>query len=204
MKPLDEAKSIESVMGVNLGIPNSTGIMVFNAENVITAYESEAKEILRRCGYPLTLEELWKRKEELLPDLANGKGLSQIYHIFWMLWNLEAVKSCVEKNDADGSACYMATAIYWATIARLEPVLPTVEIGKKRSAKQKENRGKRKKWGKKTKEEIEERNEKIIAAWKEYKLSKNSLLSKNSFAKKYSKIHKLSITQINTIIKNSK
>jgi hypothetical protein len=192
---MKKEKSIESVMGVSLGIPNNnTYIMVFSAENVIAAYENEAKEVLRRNGYPVTLEELWKRKEELLPDLENGKGLSQVYDIFWMLVNLESVKTCVEKGDADQAVCYTASALYWATIARLDPVLPTVKMGKIFRLSQGNKRKKRKIWKGLSPDERAERNKKI----KEH--FQKSKLTPNSFAKKHSKKYKLSIRQISNIL----
>ena len=190
-------KTIESVMGVNLGIPNNnTCIMVFNAENVIAAYENEAKEVLKRNDYPVTLKELWDRKEELLPDLENGKGLSQVYDIFWMLWNLEAVKTCVEKGDADQAVCYMASALYWATIARLDPVLPTVEMGKAFRLSQGNKRQKRKIWKGLSPDERQKRDKKIKEHFHKTKLTQNS------FAKKYSKKYDLSVRHLNKIIQS--
>jgi hypothetical protein len=171
----------------------------YNIFNLISGYEAEAIEVLKSSGYPITVKELLKIRK-----IWEDKKERRVRDIVRMLTYFREVKIHIDLNNSEGSALSMAFAIQSAMKARIRPVEPKIEIGKKRSAQQKDNRGKRETWGKKTKEEIEKRNEKIIAAWKEYKLSKNSLLSKNSFAKKYSKIHKLSVTQINTIIKNSK
>jgi len=62
---------------------------------------------------------------------------------------------------------------------------------------QKNKRAKRRTWKGKTKEQITNRNKKIITAWKKSKLSENS------FAKRQSGIHDLSVTQIKNIIKLS-
>jgi hypothetical protein len=124
-RTIDEMeKPLNSILGVNIGLPSlsETGVAVMSAENVINAYEKEAQEILARNGYPLTLEELWAKKDEYLPDLANGRGLSQVYSIFWMLWGLKGVRVDIEKNNADMAVCDMAYALHWAIKAQLKPV----------------------------------------------------------------------------------
>ncbi|MGD0277081.1 MAG: hypothetical protein ABSB79_13685 [Syntrophales bacterium] len=130
-----KAEPLDSILGVDIGIPSSlnseTGIAVMTAENLINAYEKEAREILKRDGYPLTLEELWAKKDEVLPDLATGQGISQVYSIFWMLWFLKSVRVNIEKNNADMVVCEMACALYWATIAQLKPIAPLFDMGKK-------------------------------------------------------------------------
>ena len=200
----NKEKSIESVIGVNLGIPDNTNcLMVFSAKNVIAAYENEAKEILRRNGYPVTLEELWKRKEELLPDLENGKGLSQIYDIFWMLWNLEVVKTCVDKCDADQAVCFMASALYWATVARLGPIKPTVTMGKTYSLLQSKKGSKRRKTRGITPQERDIQDQKIIADFKNAK-SKNPRITPHGFAnnneKKYKTKYSIGTSRVRQII----
>lgn len=65
------------------------------------------------------------------------------------------------------------------------------------SKTQKNKRAKRRTWKGLTKEQIKNRNKKIIGAWKKTKLPENS------FANRQSKIHDLSVTQIKNIIKLS-
>jgi hypothetical protein len=133
MKAKLKDKPLNSILGVNIGLPSlsDTGVAVMNAENVIAAYEKEAREILKHDGYPLTIEELWNKKDELLPDLANGKGLAQVYSIFWMLWNLNSVRTYIEKNNSDMAVCYMAVAVHWAIRAQLKPIAHLIDISEK-------------------------------------------------------------------------
>ena len=115
---------LNSILGVNINMPSLSETLAaeMSAESVINAYEKEAREILKRGGYPLTIEELWAKKDEVLPDLANGQGLSRVYSIFWMLWNLKMVRVNIEENNADQAVCYMASAVHWAISARLKTV----------------------------------------------------------------------------------
>lgn len=131
--PQKEEKPLNSILGVNFGLPalSETGVTVMNAENIISAYEKEAQEILKRGGYPLTLEELWTKKDEFLPDLANGKGLSQVYCIFWMLSSLQRVRFHIEKKNADRAVSDMAIALTWSTVAKLKPIAPLIGISEK-------------------------------------------------------------------------
>lgn len=133
MKTKPKDKPINSILGVNIGLPSlsDTGVAVMNAENVIAAYEKEARKILKRDGYPLTIKELWNKKDELLPDLANGKGLAQVYSIFWMLWNLNSVRGDIEQNNADRAICDMAMAVHWAMRARIKPIAHLIDISEK-------------------------------------------------------------------------
>lgn len=126
----DKEKSLNSILGVNIGLPSlsETGVAVFlTAENLISAYEREASEILARGGYPLTVDELKK----VLPVPANGRGFSQIYYIFLMLWHLKEVRVQIEENNADQATCEMAVAVHCAIRARILPILPFVEISEK-------------------------------------------------------------------------
>lgn len=133
LRPMKKEKALNSILGMNIGLPSlsETGVMVLTAENLINAYERQAQEILKRDGYPPTIEELWAKKEEFLPDLANGKGLAQVYSIFWMLWNLNSVRAYIEKNNSDMAVCYMASAVHCAIRAQLKPIASLIDISEK-------------------------------------------------------------------------
>jgi transposase len=187
MKAKLKDKPLNSILDVNIGMPSlsETGVAAFTAVNVLAAYEKQAADILKRDGYPPTIEELWNKKDELLPDLANGKGLAQVYSVFWMLWGLKRVQIDIEKNNADMAVCDMAYALQWATRAQLKPIAGFFEIGKKYSNKQKEIRAKRDKWNGHTKKEIEKIHQEIKSAFASWKKSANAFDIK--YAKKYGK-----------------
>ena len=199
-KPNTKTKErpLNNILGINIGLPSlsDTGVAVMNAENVITAYEKEALAILKRDGYPLTLEDLWIKKEEVLPDLANGKGLSRVYSIFWMLWNLARVRTYIEENNADMAVCFMATAVHWAIRAKLEPIVPFFNMGQNFSSEQKRKRGNRQKWNGQTKEQLVERNTKIFEHFKK------AQVPASSFATKHASKYSLGSRQIRNIIKD--
>ena len=110
-------------LSASVGIPLSDPRpMAFTAKNIIALYEDQAKAILKRDGYPGTLTGLFRKKEKYLPDLANGKGVSQVYSIFWMLWGFEDLRRAIARNDADGAACSMAYALHWAAKVQLNPL----------------------------------------------------------------------------------
>lgn len=119
---------------IEIGIPYSltakTGVAVMTAENLIQCYENEGQKILKDHGCPTTLEKLIKQRKKYLPDLANGRGTGIIYSVFWMLWNLKQVRSYLEKNDADQSVCYMTTALSWASMMQVKPLMPLIDRGK--------------------------------------------------------------------------
>jgi hypothetical protein len=126
-KPIEEPLNSDLATGVFM--PNDeTGFMVATAENVISAYEKAAGEILKEKGYPTTLDELWAKRDKVLPDLARG-GSSPVYSIFWMFMFFKDVRDSLQKNNADAAVCNMAAAISWATAARLAPLTPKINIG---------------------------------------------------------------------------
>ena len=184
--------SLNSILGVNLGLPSlsETGIAVMNAENVIAAYEKQAADILKRDGYPLTFNELWNKKDELLPDLANGKGLAQVYSIFWMLWGLNMVRIDIEKNDVDAAVWHTAYALNWAIKAQLKPIASFFEMGKVTSQTNKIKRGKRQRWRKLTPSQREELKQKVKLAFATRKGTANA------FYKKYAKKSGLSASGV--------
>jgi len=132
MKAKLKATPLNSILGVNIGLPSlsETGVAIMNAEMVITAYEKQAVEILKRDGYPITFEKLCKKQKELLPDLANGKGTAPVYSIFWMLFNFNKVRADIEKNNADMAVCDMAIALHHAIRAQLKPIALYFDMGK--------------------------------------------------------------------------
>lgn len=134
MKAKLKDKPLNSILDVNIGMPSlsETGVAAFTAVNVLAAYEKQAADILKRDGYPPTIEELWNKKDELLPDLANGKGLAQVYSIFWMLCGLKRVQIDIEKNNADMAVCDMAYAVHWAIRAQLKPIALYFDMGKRK------------------------------------------------------------------------
>jgi hypothetical protein len=128
-KPIEEP--INDILGANIFMPtlSETGYAEFTAENIINAYENEAREILKAQGCPQTLAELWAKRDKVLPDLGNGRGISQVYSIFWALWFLERVCVDVQEDNANQAVCDMVAAVDWATRARLKPVMPKIEMG---------------------------------------------------------------------------
>ena len=120
---------------IEIGLPASLGeedsfVMAMTAENLIKCYEKEGRKILKAHGCPVTLEKLWKQRKKHLPDLGTARATSIIYRVFWMLWNLEKVRSYVEKNDADQAVCYMTTALSWASMMQIEPFMQLIDRGK--------------------------------------------------------------------------
>lgn len=121
---------MEISLSAAVGLPqNETGMMVLTAENIIAAHEDQAKAILKRDGYPGTLAKLWSKKEKYLPDLANGKGVSQVYGIFWMLWGFENLRRAIARKDVDGAACCMAYALNWAAKVQVKPMEHFFDMG---------------------------------------------------------------------------
>ena len=122
---------------IEIGIPASltakTGMAVMTAENLIRCYEGEGQKILKAHGCPTTLNKLIKQRGKYLPDLGTAKAKGIVYSVFWMLWNLEHVRSCLKKNDADQAVCYMTTALSWASMMQMQPILPLIDRGKAHS-----------------------------------------------------------------------
>jgi|GEM_PF-6726244 len=193
-----KSKPHDSLLNVDIGIPasltNETGMAVMTAENLISCYENEARKILKEKGLPLTFHELWEDKEKYLPDLANGRGTSQAYSVFWMLWGLELVKDSLQKKDAEQAVCNMAYALNWASKMQIKPLEPSIMIGTSRRKKQKETREKRKTWRGRTREQLSERNQSIVEHFKK------SRLTINHFANKYADKYDLKPTRIRQII----
>ena len=81
---------------------------------------------------------------------------------------------------------------------KMKEAAPLVKTGKKFNLNQKEKRNKRQTWGGLTKEQIKERDQKIIDKFK------NSKLSMNSFAEKHKIELELSPSKIRTIIRPAK
>lgn len=195
-------KPLNSIYGVNIGLPASeAAVMPFTAENVIGLYEKEAREVLRRDGYPLTIEELWERKDELLPDLANGRGLSQVYSIFWMLWHLNRVRAHIKENNTDQAVCCMAVAVHESIRAKLKSVEHLVDMTEKHRQDQQQKRQKRQRWHGLTRDQRTLRDKNIIDHYR--KASRAGKITLHGFAKKYEEKYGLKPTRIKEIIRAS-
>ena len=88
---------------------------------MINGYEKEAREILKAGGYPLTVKELLNKPQK---D-------RRIRDIMRMLTYFREVRIYISMNDAAGAALSMAYGVRSAMQARIRPVEPLIEIGKK-------------------------------------------------------------------------
>ena len=164
----------------------------YNVFAMINGYESEAREILKAGGYPVTLKEL----------LNKPQGKRQIRDIMRMLTYFREVRIYIWMNDAPGAALSMAYGIRAAMQARIRPVEPLIEIGKSRSDQQKETRNKRRTWKGLTRKQILTRNQKIIEHYKEAS-SKSGHIKLHGFAVKHANKYLLKPTRLKQIIKSS-
>jgi hypothetical protein len=178
---------------------NETGVAEFTAENVIQAYEREARAILERDGYPTTAEGLWAQKDKYLPDVGNGKGLSQVYSLFWMMVFFDKVRLHIEMNEADRAVCEMAGALHWAMISQLTPVARFFDIGKDHSSTQSKKASKPRTKNGLSPEDRMDRDQKIIEHYR--KITEKRAMTMNSFAHKYKEKYGLSPTAIWEILK---
>jgi hypothetical protein len=106
----------ETPKGLDINLPSlsNAGAVVLTAESIINAFEKEARTILKRNGYPLTLQKLWAKKDEKQP--------SQINNITWLLWHLHRVRTYIKQNNIDMAVSFMTFAVYCAVRAKINPI----------------------------------------------------------------------------------
>jgi len=173
-------------------IPSSNGMDIFS---IIQQYEQEGREILKANGYPLALREMvYSRFDDNMNRLRAKPLPRRIRDVMNMLAYFQTVRFYIKKNVVSDALCFMAYGVQAAMKARIRPVERLIEIGTSTSKKEKQRRSKRQTWGGQTREQLAERNQKIVDHFNRTKLTVSG------FAQKHAGKYGLSIRTIRLIL----